>query len=152
MRCECHRGPARGGAETALSAGEPAPPLCVRLDGSVVNSEGVNHESEENRDGDDGRLCGGRDFGGPRAGCADAQEPHHAATDKVKPPSGMMAKCQAMMAEREKMMTDADQRLDDLFAKMNTASGMEKMAATATVVTEMMTQRRTMRFPERNSR
>ena len=64
------------------------------------------------------------------------QEPHHAATDKVKTPSGMMAKCQAMMAEREKMMTDmkaADQRLDDLVAKMNTASGMEKMAATATV-------------------
>lgn len=30
-------------------------------------------------------------------------------------------------------------------AKMNTASGMEKMAATATVVTEMVTQRRTMR-------
>ena len=64
------------------------------------------------------------------------QEPHHAAIDKVKPPSGMMAKCQAMMAEREKMLTDmkaVDQRLDDLVAKMNTASGMEKMAATATV-------------------
>ena len=40
----------------------------------------------------------------------------------------MEAKCQAMMAEREKMMTGmkaADQRLDDLVAKMNTASGME---------------------------
>ena len=75
-----------------------------------------------------------------------AQEPHHAATE-LKPPSGMMAKCQAMMAEREKMMTDmkaADQRLDDLVATMNTASGMEKMAATATVVTEIVTQRRTM--------
>ena len=74
------------------------------------------------------------------------QEPQHAATDKVKPP--MAAKCQAMMAEREKMMTDmkaADQRLDDLVAKMNTASGMEKMAATATVVTEIVTLRRTMR-------
>ena len=76
-----------------------------------------------------------------------AQEPHHAATE-LKPPSGMMAKCQAMMAEREKMMTDmkaADQRLDDLVASMNSASGTEKMAATAAVVSEMVTQRRTMR-------
>ena len=76
------------------------------------------------------------------------QEPQHAATDQVKPASGMEAKCQAMMAEREKMMTAmkaADQRLDDLVAKMNTAAGMEKMAATANVVTEMVTQRRTMR-------
>jgi hypothetical protein len=52
------------------------------------------------------------------------------------------------MAEREKMVTAmkaADQRLDDLVVKMNTASGMEKMAATAAVVTEMVTERRTMR-------
>ena len=76
------------------------------------------------------------------------QEHKHAATDKAKPPSGMAAKDHAMMAEREKMMADmkaADQRLDDLVATMNTASGMEKMAATAAVVTEMVTQRRTMR-------
>ena len=76
------------------------------------------------------------------------QEHQHAAADNAKPPSGMEAKCQAMMAEREKMMTGmkaADQRLDDLVAKMNTASGMEKMTATAAVVTEMVTQRRTMR-------
>lgn len=79
-----------------------------------------------------------------------AQTTHeqHAATAKAKPPSGMEAKCQAMMAEKEKMMADmkaADQRLDDLVATMNTASGVEKMAATANVVTEMVTQRRTMR-------
>ena len=76
------------------------------------------------------------------------QEHQHAATDTAKPASGMAAKCHAMMAEREKMMTAmkaADQRLDDLVAKMNTASGMEKTAATANVVTEMVTQRRTMR-------
>jgi hypothetical protein len=76
------------------------------------------------------------------------QEHQHAATEQVKPASGMEAKCQAMMAERETMMTAlkaADQRLDDLVAKMNTAAGMEKMAATANVVTEMVTQRRTMR-------
>ena len=60
----------------------------------------------------------------------------------------MAATCQAMMAEHEKMMADmkaADQRLDDLVAKMNAASGMDKTAATATVVTEMVTQDRTMR-------
>jgi hypothetical protein len=76
------------------------------------------------------------------------QEPHHPATDTAQPPSGMAAKDQAMMAEREKMMTGmkaADQRLDELVARMNTASGMEKMTATAAVVTEMVTQRRTMR-------
>jgi hypothetical protein len=76
------------------------------------------------------------------------QTPQHPATDKATPPSGMAAKCQAMMAEREKMMADmkaADQRLDDLVAKMNSASGTEKVAATAAVVTEMVTQRRTMR-------
>jgi hypothetical protein len=77
-----------------------------------------------------------------------AQEHQHAATDKMKPASGMEAKCPAMMAEREKMMTAmkaADQRLDDLVAKMNTAAGMEKTAATANVVSEMVAQRRTMR-------
>ena len=76
------------------------------------------------------------------------QEPHHPATDTAQPPSGMAAKDQAMMADREKMMSAmkaADQRLDELVAKMNTASGMEKTAATAAVVTEMVTQRRTMR-------
>jgi hypothetical protein len=76
------------------------------------------------------------------------QEHQHAATDQVKPASGMDAKCQAMMADRENTMTAmkaADQRLDDLVAKMNTAAGMEKMAATANVVTEMVTERRTMR-------
>jgi len=76
------------------------------------------------------------------------QEPHHPATDTAKPPSGIAAKDQAMMADREKMMSAmkaADQRLDDLVAKMNAASGMEKMAATATVVTEIVTERRTMR-------
>lgn len=72
----------------------------------------------------------------------------HAATDKAKPTAGMEAKCKTMMAEKEKMMSDmkaADQRLDDLVVKMNTASGMEKMAATANVVTAMVTERRTMR-------
>jgi len=76
------------------------------------------------------------------------QQHQHAATDQVKPASGMEAKCQAMMAEREKMMTAmkaADQRLDDPVAKMNSAAGMEKVAAIANVVTEMAAERRTMR-------
>lgn len=71
---------------------------------------------------------------------------------KAKPQPGMAAdmaaKCQAMMADQEKMMTQmkaTDQRLDDLVARMNAASGMEKTGATAAVVNEMVTQRRTMR-------
>ena len=72
----------------------------------------------------------------------------HAAIAKAKPTPAMEAKCQAMMAEHEKMMADmkaADHRLDDLVATMNAASGTEKMAATATAVTEKVTQDRTMR-------
>jgi len=78
-----------------------------------------------------------------------AQTPHeqHVASDAAKPTSDMAAKDKAMMAEREKMMDDmkaADQRLDKLVARMNAASGADKVAATATVVTEMVMQRRTM--------
>ena len=72
----------------------------------------------------------------------------HAAATKAKPALAMDAKCQAMMAEHEKMMADmkaADQLLDELVATMNAASGMEKMAATASVVTEEVTQDRAMR-------
>ncbi len=75
-------------------------------------------------------------------------EPQHAATDKAKPPSGMAAKDQALMADHEKMMADmkaADQRLDALVTKMNAATGMDQPAATAAAVTEMVTQSRTMR-------
>ena len=80
------------------------------------------------------------------------QMPQGAATAKVKPQSkmaaDMAAKCQAMMADQQKMMTemkDADQRLDELVGKMNAASGTEKADATAAVINEMVTQRRTMR-------
>ena len=75
-----------------------------------------------------------------------AHEAHHAPAAKAKPAPAMAAKCQAMMTEHEKMMADmkaANQRLDDLVATMNTASGAEKMTATAAVVTEMVTQDRT---------
>ena len=76
------------------------------------------------------------------------QAPKPMGMAKATADSGMAAKCQAMMADHEKMMTEmkaADQRLDDLVAKMNAASGMEKADATAAVVNEMVTQRRTMR-------
>jgi hypothetical protein len=72
----------------------------------------------------------------------------HATTDNTRPGSGMAAKDHAMMAEREKMMSAmkaADQRLDGLVVKMNGASGIEKVAATANLVTEMVTERRTTR-------
>ena len=72
----------------------------------------------------------------------------HATPDKAKPASGMAAKDHAMMAEHEKMMADikaADQRLDEMVTKMNTASAAQTPAATAIVVTEMAAQRRTMR-------
>jgi hypothetical protein len=76
------------------------------------------------------------------------QAPKPMGMAKATADSGMAAKCQAMMADHEKMMTEmkaADQRLDDLVAKMNAASGMEKADATSVVVNEMVTQRRTMR-------
>jgi len=80
-------------------------------------------------------------------GFAQAHDPQHAAADKAKPASGMAAKDHAMMAEREKMMADmkaADQRLTDLVAKMNAASGMNQVTVTAATVTEMVAQNRTM--------
>ena len=79
---------------------------------------------------------------------ATTPEHQHAAMEKAKPASSMDAKCQAMMADHETMMTQmnaADQKLDGLVAKMNSASAAEMPAATASVVNEMATQRRTMR-------
>ncbi|MEO6212671.1 MAG: hypothetical protein ABIP65_03490 [Vicinamibacterales bacterium] len=84
----------------------------------------------------------------PSLAAQTSQAHQHPATAKEMPTSGMAAKCQAMMEAHEKMMKDmkaADQRLDGLVVTMNTASGTEKPAATATVVTEMVTQDRAMR-------
>ena len=70
------------------------------------------------------------------------------AAEKATAPSDMATKCQAMMADQEKMMAEikaADARLDDLVGKMNAAAATEKAAATAAVVNEMVTQRHTMR-------
>ena len=78
-----------------------------------------------------------------------AQEPQHEHQQTpAKPSADMSAKCNAMMAQHEKMMTEmkaADQRLDELVAKMNQASGQAKMDATAATVTEIVAQRKTMR-------
>ena len=65
----------------------------------------------------------------------------------AKPPAGMRAdmgaKCQTMTADHEKMMTEMNasgQRLNDLVARMNAASGMEKADATAAAVAEIVAQ------------
>ena len=74
------------------------------------------------------------------------QEP--APAHQMKAPSPMEAKCKAMMAEHETMMADmkvADQRLDGLVTKMNATKGMDLAPTIADVVTEMVTQHRTMR-------
>lgn len=85
---------------------------------------------------------------GPALAAQAAPEHQHAAMDKAKPAAGMEAKCKAMMADHEQMMADtkaADDKLDALVTKMNTASAAETPAATAIVVTEMTAQRKTMR-------
>jgi hypothetical protein len=72
--------------------------------------------------------------------------PAHQMTQMKMSPE-MEAKCKAMMAEHEKMAADmkaADQKLDDLVTKMNSASASAKPAAIALVVTEMVAQRHTM--------
>ena len=80
---------------------------------------------------------------------AGAQDPQHQHPQTpAKPSADMSAHCKAMMAEHEKMMAEmktTDQRLDDLVGKMNAASGQAKVNAVATVVTEIVAQRKTMR-------
>ena len=79
---------------------------------------------------------------------AQAPQTHQHATEQATAQPDMMAKCQAMTADREKMMAEmkaADERLDDLARKMSAASGPEKVDAIAVVVSETVSQRRTMR-------
>ena len=55
-------GQARGAAVpkgSLFTCGQRCPCSLSNLCGPVVNSEGVKHENEENRDGDHGGLCGG---------------------------------------------------------------------------------------------
>ena len=79
---------------------------------------------------------------------AQAPQEHQHATEQATAQPDMMAKCQAMMADRDKMMAEmkaSDERLDDLASKMSAASGPEKVDAIAVVVSETVSQRRTMR-------
>ena len=74
------------------------------------------------------------------------QMPHQMMDQTMMSPE-MAAKCKAMMAEHEKTAADrkvADERLDGLVAKMNTASTSAKPEAIAVVVTEIVTQRHAM--------
>lgn len=71
----------------------------------------------------------------------------HAAMAQAKPAPGMAAKCQAMMADQEKMaaeMKSAEERLGDLVTTMNAATGTDKTTAVAAVINELITQRRAM--------
>ncbi len=58
--------------------------------------------------------------------------------------AGMPPACQEMMAMRQSMRAEqasADAKLNDLVAKMNAASGPQKVDAIAAVVSEMVAQR-----------
>jgi hypothetical protein len=73
--------------------------------------------------------------------------PQHQMTDQMKMSPEMAAKCKAMMAEHDTMMADrkaADERIDGLVKKMNSASASTKLEATTAVVTEMVKQRHAM--------
>ena len=77
---------------------------------------------------------------------------HHtpaAKTDSgAQPQQGdMMAKCKAMMQQRQQMMQKCkrmDTQLDELAATMNAATGQKKIEAMADLLNELVTQRRSM--------
>ena len=76
------------------------------------------------------------------------QSPHQHESPRAASPTDMSEKCKAMMAQRQAMMAEmraADEQLDALVAKMNAATGQEKIDAIAATVKEIVTQRRTMR-------
>jgi hypothetical protein len=92
-------------------------------------------------------VCAALLLTAPVSGAVTLQDPAHAHPAGAKAQDAMAA-CKAVMADREQMMADmkaADQRLDSLVAKMNAASGQEKVDAMAAVVTEMVAQRTAMR-------
>ena len=85
----------------------------------------------------------------PSAGLAAQAAPahQHAATAQATPPSGMAAKCQAMMAGHDKMMAEtkaADATLDALVKDMNAAAGEAKINAMTAVVNELVRQNKAM--------
>ena len=81
---------------------------------------------------------------GPLVARGQAQE-SHAHQKHGEMGAQMMPECQAMMADRERMMSEmrsGDAKLDELIAAMNAAQGEAKVAALAQVVTEMAEQRK----------
>ncbi len=73
--------------------------------------------------------------------------PQHQMADHMQMSPEMAKKCQARMAEHDKMTADmkaADQKLDALVTTMNSATPSDKPAATALVVTEIVAQRHAM--------
>jgi hypothetical protein len=85
----------------------------------------------------------------PGAAFAQAAPAHqHPAAAQAKPGTAMDARCEAMVAEHQKMMAAtkaADAKLDGLVAAMNAATAQAKVDATAAVVTEIVAQRTAMR-------
>jgi hypothetical protein len=78
----------------------------------------------------------------------------HATAATAQVPAGMFtdmgAKCGATTADRERMMTEmhtAGQRLDDLVAPMNAASGPDRAQETAAAATAVIARRLTVRNP-----
>lgn len=66
-------------------------------------------------------------------------------SEQPRDQESMAAQCQAMMARHQSMMAElqaAQQRLDDLAAQMDAASGAEKVDAMAAVVKELVKQQR----------
>lgn len=78
-----------------------------------------------------------------------AQTSQPATPQGAKAPAGKMTMdCQQMAQDHQKMMDDMkamDARLDTLVQQMNSATGPAKVDATAAVVNEMVTQRKSMR-------
>lgn len=77
------------------------------------------------------------------------QPPQHAQQQPAKPGAAgkMTMDCQQMMQAHQKMMEQmkaTDARLDTLVQQMNGATGQAKVDATAAVVSELVTQRKTM--------
>jgi len=72
-------------------------------------------------------------------------ESHGQQHTQMKEGSQMMDDCHAVMADRERMMSEmrsSDAKLDELIAGMNAARGDAKVQALASVVTEMAEQRK----------
>src|SRR3972149_7720678 len=81
---------------------------------------------------------------GPPAARGQAPE-SHAHQKHGEMGAQMMPECQAMMADRERMMSEMGQgeaKLDELIAAMNAAQGEAKVDALAQVVSEMAGQRK----------